>query len=185
MTMTTEPDLEKLFEAKRGIQLDIGCGNDRQEGFVGMDRIPFPGVEIVHDWDDIPWPIPDESCLRIIASHVVEHVDPARGHFLDWMAECWRILKVEGQLAIAYPYGGSRQYLQDPTHVNPCIENTWFYWDPAHDSGFHMYYELPPFKIEYNGFSRAGHGEVLLRKLDDKVEYHSDGKLHYGKGKVR
>src|ERR1700761_3931223 len=97
----------EVVARKSGIMLDIGCGASKQPGFVGMDHQPLDGVDVVHGWNDFPWPFEDESVLTIVASHVVEHVNPADGHFLKWMDECWRILKPEGQMAIVTPYAGS------------------------------------------------------------------------------
>lgn len=58
----------------RGISLDVGCGPNKRKGSVGMDMHPFDGVDIVHDINVFPWPIPDDSCSLIIASHVLQHI---------------------------------------------------------------------------------------------------------------
>ena len=60
--------------------------------------------------------MPDECCNNIIASHVVEHINPARFGFVNCMNEWWRISKPHARLAISMPYGYSRGFLQDPTH---------------------------------------------------------------------
>ena len=60
-----------------GIKLDIGCGANKQDGFVGMDIRELPGVDIVHNMEQFPYPLPDESCSMVVASHVLEHVNPA------------------------------------------------------------------------------------------------------------
>lgn len=155
---------KKVVAAKRGIVLDVGCGEHKQPGAVGMDHQALDGVDVVHSWDEFPWPFEDESVLTIIASHVVEHVNPVNGHFLNWMNECWRILKPEGQLAITTPYAGSRGYWQDPTHCNPCSEATWFYFDPDHASQFWTFYKPKPWIIQVNVFHANGNSEVVLRK---------------------
>jgi SAM-dependent methyltransferase len=175
-------EIARRVRERSGIVLDIGCGVSKQIGAVGMDCQEFPGVDIVHDWNVFPWPIEDESVLTIIASHVVEHVDPTNGHFLRWMEECWRILKPDGQLAIATPYGGSSLYWQDPTHVNGCTDKTWLYFAPAHPTDAYSFYEPAPFWIEHNNFLIEGVCEVVLRKALDKPEYHADRKLHFAKG---
>lgn len=154
------------LKAKRGYLLDIGCGASKQPGnFIGMDHQALPGVDVVHSWNDFPWPFEDESVLTIVASHVVEHVNPADGHFLRWMDEAWRILKPGGQLAITTPYAGSPGYWQDPTHCNGCSEATWFYFSPDHESGFYRFYQPKPWKIEINLGHLNGNLEVVLRKL--------------------
>ena len=60
-----------------GIKLDIGCGANKQEGFVGIDIRELPGVDIVHNIEQFPWPLPDKSVSMAVASHVLEHINPA------------------------------------------------------------------------------------------------------------
>lgn len=69
-------NINKLLEENSGIRLDIGCGGNKQPNFVGMDVRDLPGVDIVHDVTMFPWPLPDESVLTAIASHLLEHIPP-------------------------------------------------------------------------------------------------------------
>lgn len=56
--------------------LDIGCGENKQPGFVGLDVRDLPTVDIVHDIQQFPWPLPDESVTNAVCSHLVEHIPP-------------------------------------------------------------------------------------------------------------
>lgn len=67
---------EDLLREKSGIRLDIGCGGNKNQGFVGMDARPLPGVDIVWDVLKFPWPLPDESVLLATSSHLLEHIPP-------------------------------------------------------------------------------------------------------------
>lgn len=60
-----------------GIKLDIGCGENKQDGFIGMDVRPLKGVDIVHNLEKFPYPLPDESVSLVTASHLLEHINPA------------------------------------------------------------------------------------------------------------
>lgn len=162
--MVTQPDVSAVVEAKRGVLLDVGCGRSKQPGFVGMDHQALDGVDVVHSWNDFPWPFEDESVLTIVASHVIEHVSPIDGHFLRWMDEAWRVLKVGGQMAAAMPYGSSRGQIQDPTHCNPCNEDTWRYFDPEDPSGYWEFYRPKPWQVEQCTMRHNGNMEVLMRK---------------------
>jgi len=71
--------LEQLLKKNSGIKLDIGCGDNKQPGFVGMDYRDLPGVDIVHNVELFPWPLPDESVILSMCSHLVEHLDPHPG----------------------------------------------------------------------------------------------------------
>lgn len=164
---------EEVVKSSRGIILDIGCGDaeSKYPNAVGMDKQDLPGVDVVHDWNVFPWPFEDGSVLTIIASHVVEHVNPADGGFIRWMDEAWRVLRPNGQIAIVTPYGSSSYYLQDPTHCNPCSERTVWYFDPGHPSAYYVFYRPRPWWIEQNTFSVEGMIEWVLRKREDDPVY--------------
>lgn len=166
--------LDKLLKTKSGIQLDIGCGGNKHDGFVGIDYRALPGVDIVHDLETFPWPLPDESVLMAVATHVVEHINPHAGVFMKFMDEIWRILKPEGEFALVTPYAGSMGYFQDPTHVNPCNEVTFRYFDPLDpvtDGQLYNIYKPKPWQIKFNAFQKEGNLEVVLGKRRPDKSY--------------
>jgi SAM-dependent methyltransferase len=174
MKKKMDPALARILkEHQQGIRIDIGCGGNKQDGFVGIDYRKLPGVDIVHDLEKFPWPLPDECASLAMSSHVVEHINPHGGVFLRFMDEAWRILKPGGQFMIATPYAGSPGYWQDPTHCNGCNEMTWAYFDPM-EAGGHLYkiYQPKPWKIESSTWNIAGNMEVLLVKRKDDKSYH-------------
>lgn len=79
-----------------------------------LDLRPFAGVDLVHDLNRLPWPPEDNSFDEVSAIHVVEHLDS----LLDFMNECWRVLKPGGTLYIETPLAGANPDLEfaDPTH---------------------------------------------------------------------
>lgn len=78
MGNTSKEDVKKILETHNlGVKLDIGCGANKQEGFIGMDIRQLDGVDIVHNIEQYPWPFPDESVSLSVASHVLEHINPA------------------------------------------------------------------------------------------------------------
>lgn len=160
--------MNKKFDTNKhsGILLDIGCGENKQSGFIGMDKRELPDVDIVHDLEVFPYPLEDESCLTIIGSHIAEHIKPWLT--IDFFDELWRLLKVNGQLALSMPYGGSPPFWQDPTHCNGFIESTFQYFDPLYPL-FYIY-RPRPWKIE-SGFpcwQVSGIIEIMMRKMTIK-----------------
>ena len=113
---------KQLVKDRTQVNVQLGGGEDVVKGFINVDIRPLPSVDIVHDLEIFPWPIPSNSVNLLVASQLVEHINPHKGGFLDFMDEAWRVLKTNGQFMIATPYGGSSAYIQDPTHVNPCNE---------------------------------------------------------------
>lgn len=165
-------DIDKLLKDKAGIKLDIGAGGNKQApDWVGIDYRALPGIDIVHDLETFPWPLPDECVNFAVASHVVEHINPHKGIFMQFMDEVWRIMKYDCEFAIATPYAGSIGYYQDPTHINPCNENTWLYFDPLEDKANGQLYNIyrpKPWRIKINTFHPDGNLEVVLvkRRMD-------------------
>lgn len=156
-------DIDELIK-KQGIRLDIGGGNSPQPGFINIDILPLPKVDIVWDIETTPWPLPDECVSMAMASHVLEHINPAKGIFINVMNEIWRVMKPGGQFAFVVPYAESFGMYQDPTHCNFINEATMAYFDPLHPSGFYNFYHPKPWKIIKQPFSRTGVLECLLEK---------------------
>ena len=96
---------EKLFKRKAIARLDVGSGENCGRGWIGMDRRKVKGVDIVHDVQRFPWPIPASSCLQILMSHLWEHIEPK--YRIRLMDELWRIIRPDGQLLISTPYATS------------------------------------------------------------------------------
>lgn len=147
------------------IKLDIGCGMNKQEGFIGMDCRELPGVDIVHDLEEFPWPVEDNCVMVAVASHVVEHIKP--WFSIPFMDEVWRVLAPGAVFAVATPYPGSRGFWQDPTHCNGWNEATWQYFDPRYP--LYFIYKPKPWRIN-KGFpiwQANGNMEVLLEKVVD------------------
>lgn len=162
-----EGHVEDVLNKRSGIQLDIGCGAHPQQGFVGMDIRPLPGVSIVHDIESYPWPLPGESVTRAMASHLVEHINPAKFGFIKFMDEVWRVCQPGAEFLIALPHGRSEGYLQDPTHCNPCNETTWFYFDPLEphgNGGLWSIYKPRPWRIHFLTWDPTANIEVVLVK---------------------
>jgi len=93
--------------------LDIGCGPNKNNGWIGIDHYAFPGVDHVQDLC-APWPIEDNSCDVVHAAHILEHFD---GHDLIGIVEqAWRVLKDGGQFHVVLPTKGSPNCGKDFTH---------------------------------------------------------------------
>jgi len=156
------------------IKLDLGCGGNKQKGFTGMDMRDLPGVDIVHDIEKFPWPLHDDCCMIIVASHLVEHISPK--HSIAFMDECWRIMVIGGTLAIATPYPGSVGYWQDPTHQNGWSQITFQYFDPTYPL-FSIYQPMPwRIKKGFPVWQQNGNLEVIMEKIEVRDNYEEEVK---------
>jgi hypothetical protein len=80
-----EKEAEKIVQENQGIRLDIGCGRSKSPGFVGLDILDVPGVDVVHDINVHPWPLPDSCVLVASCSHLVEHIPPVAFKFESYL----------------------------------------------------------------------------------------------------
>lgn len=107
-------------------KIDFGCGPNKREGFIGVDAIDFPGVDIVLDVREGAWPFEDNSIDEAHASHFIEHLTAMeRVHFVN---ELYRCLKVGGQATIITPHWASNRAYGDPTHQWPPVSEFWFFY---------------------------------------------------------
>jgi SAM-dependent methyltransferase len=162
---------KKAKTVSHGIRLHLGCGDDKQEGFIGMDNNDHQCVDIVHHIESFPYPIDDESCHVILAAQVAEHIDPRLT--IDFFNELWRIMRPGGQLILSVPYAGSIMYWDDPTHCNGFIETTFSYFDFRHS--FWQKYKPCPWSID-KGFP-LWQSTGLLECVMTKVKYEEAEKV--------
>lgn len=70
--------IKRLFESNASIKLDIGCGENKQPGCIGVDFRAVRGVDIVQNLALYPWKaIPTECADVVMSSHLLEHINPA------------------------------------------------------------------------------------------------------------
>jgi SAM-dependent methyltransferase len=94
--------------------LDLGCGNAKEPGAVGLDNVQLPGVDIVHDLREFPYPFKDATADEIYLKHVVEHF--ALADLQRIFGEAYRILKPGGVMHVRVPHVFSVAAWVDPTH---------------------------------------------------------------------
>lgn len=108
--------------------LDLGCGNKKRVGSIGVDINPDTDADIVHDLNQFPYPFDSSMFDEIYADNVIEHLD----NVLKVMEELHRISKPGGILIIKVPYFRSRFAYIDPTHKHFFTTESFTYFDPEH-----------------------------------------------------
>jgi SAM-dependent methyltransferase len=180
--MTDKEKIKKLIETKNFVNIQLGNIADLKRNFINISFKPNPNADVVIDPEKFPWEIPSNTADLVVATQVVEHIDPRHEGFLRWMDEVWRITKYGGQLMVSTPYAGSLGYWQDPSHINGCNEVTWYYFDPLKvidGAALYYTYEPAPWKVENIGWVEEGNLEVLLVKMRDDKTFHASGKVKY------
>lgn len=105
------------------VRLDLGCGTKKKAGMVGVDRVAFPGVDVVLNIGTDRWPWNDASVDEAHSSHMIEHLWPwERIHFAN---ELYRVLKPGAKATISAPDFRSARAIGDLTHVWPPLAASW------------------------------------------------------------
>ena len=107
-------------------KLDLGAGQNKREGFTGVDIAPTSDIQC--DLFKFPWPFDNESVAEVHCSHFFEHVpQQLRGKFMD---ELYRVLVKGGTGFFITPYWSSMRAIQDPSHMWPPIaESSYLYFN--------------------------------------------------------
>ena len=116
---------KKKEKTTEPLKLDLGCGDNKREGFKGVDLHKTASVDIEADLFKPKWAIASNSVDEVHCSHFIEHHPDL---CLFW-SELYRILKPGGTATIIAPYGKNNRAWQDPTHVRAVVEESFFYLD--------------------------------------------------------
>lgn len=101
------------------MKIDIGCGSNKEAGYLGIDRIAGPVVDIVCDiCQEIP--LPDNSAEFVMASRVLPYVD----NLFAAMAEIHRISIHKAVVCILAPYAHSFAHMSNPSFKQKFDEYT-------------------------------------------------------------
>lgn len=96
------------------MKLNVGCGNDRRDGFVNCDNEPSCLPDL---WLDLEgaWPltIPSGSVTEIVARHVLEHLRDVKTFF----RQAYSRMAPDALMHIAVPHHRSEGFSGDFTHV--------------------------------------------------------------------
>lgn len=96
------------------IKIDIGCGSNKRDGFIGVDIDKKTNPDIVASALNLPFS--DNSVDEVFSAHLIEHFDPQEARrFFD---EIYRVLKKGGKADIKVDKDWSKRRLmaKDPTH---------------------------------------------------------------------
>ena len=164
------------------MKLDIGCGGQKKEGFIGLDILKLEGVDIVHDLTLFPYPFDDDSVDEIYMDNCLEHLPNP----MKVIEEIYRISKNNTKVTIAVPYFRSHYATIDPTHVNFFGVNWFNYFDPKHIFQQKMQYSTAKMNVKSFTFDREwlipkqyGFFHGLLIKFANKYPYKYEARISH------
>jgi predicted SAM-dependent methyltransferase len=59
--------------------LDLGCGNKKRPGAIGVDGNSRTVADVIHDLNAFPYPFPESNFDEIYLDNVLEHLDNVLG----------------------------------------------------------------------------------------------------------
>ena len=141
------------------MKLDLGGGRWPATGHINVDLCP--GADLQVDLEEAQLPYEDGEIDEIRAKDVMEHIR----NFIPLLNECWRVLKVEGEIYIEVPRHDSAEAVIDPTHVRLFHWNT---FDMLCDRNSSIAYMLKPWNLIHRSMDEAKVNiRVVLEKQND------------------
>ena len=95
--------------------IELGCGpNKKFSDSIGIDILPYKGVNIVSDCYVALKSFKNDSIDYIYSYHFLEHCD----RFKELLIQCQRVLRVNGTFDCTVPHFSNPYYYSDYTHIN-------------------------------------------------------------------
>ncbi len=110
------------------LMLDLGCGNKKRTGTVGVDTNTRVEADVRHDLNEFPYPFESQTVDRVYIDNCLEHLDDP----MRVMEEIHRMLKPGGEVKVIVPYFRSPSAYHDPTHKTFYTIESFSYYDPDH-----------------------------------------------------
>ena len=147
--------------------LDLGCGNKKRIGAIGIDNNNRTDADIIHDLNVFPYPLDDSAFNDIYLDNVLEHLDDV----VCVVEEVYRISCNNGSVKVDVPYFRSLWAFMDPTHKHYFTVDAFSYFDPSSDVYKQYDYTLSKFKVENIVFNEGLPGrpfKKIMAKIANK-----------------
>lgn len=137
--------------------LDLGCGNNKRPGATGVDFNERTDADIIHNLNEFPYPMQNNSYDEIYMDNTLEHLT----NVMAVMEEVYRICKPGGMVKIMVPYFRSVYAFIDPTHLHFFTVNSFAYFDPDNPICERYAYTEARFKVESVRFNERLAGGLV------------------------
>ncbi len=113
------------------VQVDLGCGNAKQEGYIGLDYVEMDQVDHVLDLTRDRYPFEDRSVDAVFSAHFLEHIEEPNHVF----SEIGRIAKDGAKIEFWTPYAFTNEaFLYG--HLHFLTEEMWMHFCYSHRDVF-------------------------------------------------
>jgi predicted SAM-dependent methyltransferase len=134
--------------------LDLGCGNRKRPGAIGVDSNPAVKPDVLHSLEKLPYPFETSSADEIYMDNSLEHLDDV----IAVMEELHRIGKPGALVKIIVPYFRAHWAYNDPTHKRFFSAEAFAHFDPSH-----VYNKLYPYSKSHFAVEKVVFNETITR----------------------
>jgi hypothetical protein len=133
----TSPARDGETQPTGGTRINLGAGGSPLDGWLNVDQVAGPGIDLRVDLDRRPSRLRDHIRLNhlapvteIVGNDFIEHIRNPLG----LMQVLWDVAAPGCIATFGLPYGSHDDAWEDPTHVRPYFPNSWgyfsqpFYW---------------------------------------------------------
>jgi len=132
------------------VKLNVGCGTDIRPGWINLDSVALPGVDVCHDLNDMPLPFESNSLDQILCQDILEHIHG----YPRLLKDLHRILKPGGVVDIRVPHFTSKDAYSDPTHVRLFSVWTFVYFSSQHTRNYYFDFAFSELRVVHVCFDR-------------------------------
>ncbi|MFA5023943.1 MAG: methyltransferase domain-containing protein [Patescibacteria group bacterium] len=145
-------------------KLNLGSGQDYQEGYVNVDNNPNYKADIIHDLNIFPYPFPDGEFTTIQAIHIIEHLDNP----LRFLQELHRLAKDGAEIIIKCPHFSYNWF--HPLHKS-AISTRLFDFLDHHNSEYYgdVNFEIKKITLKWLGRTDLGKRKNLLIRFFNSI----------------
>lgn len=129
------------MDLKEVTRVDLACGNNKRQGFFGIDIDSYPNVDHVMDLRFNRLPFEDNQLNHVLSSHFCEHLTFEENIYL--FNEVYRVLKPGAIFEVIVPHGFSYAGMVDLSHKTFWTEDTFGYFTLENKYHYAWFYDDP------------------------------------------
>lgn len=106
---------------------NLGCGGDYREGWYNVDYREDIRTDERYDFDELPWPWPDDAFDHVLMDNVIEHLDDRYAA----LKELARVVSPGGRIVLRFPHWNSAGHYSTPSHTKTLTHRTFGNYEVA------------------------------------------------------
>lgn len=164
------------------MKFNFGCGLNKLEGYINVDKFEASQPDLLWDLEQFPWPIDTNAASHVLFNHSLEHMGQSPEVFIRIFEELYRICDAKATIQINVPHPNHDNFKDDPTHVRAITPMTLALFSKRQNEGWAKigasntplaFYTGVDFEtvrteqvLEYRYEQLFNHGKITAEELD-------------------